>query len=205
MGRKTLTGGDERFRSFAELREKGFVPAQASRLRLKRSDGRACRYVKRRFLSRSQGSLSVLPFLRQFICGRRERRKFFLYGRELAAGSLCFFLCRVRSRRSRDPTGKRRSECRQFVREFGVGGVFGLKRRQPRFLRFVGGKGRTIFKKIRRGLTHLGVRRLTFLGAAVEFVFEFRRPFVEIFDFGKQCNQVFKGLLCRVSEGCLLR
>ena len=44
-----------------------------------------------------------------------------------------------------------------------------------------------------------------FLGAAVEFAFEFRRSFVEIFDLGKQCNQVFKGLLCRVAESRLLR
>ena len=205
MGRKTLMGGRERLRGFTELREKGFFPAQASRLRLECRSGCACRHVKRRFLSRRQSGLGVFPVLRQFFCGRCERRKFFLYERELATGSLHFFLSRVRRRRSRGPTGKRRRECRQFVREFGVGRMGSLKRRQPCFLRFVSGKGRPILKKRRRNLTHFGVRRLTFLGAAVEFAFEFRRPLVEIFDFGKQCNQVFKGLLCRVAEGRLLR
>ena len=141
VGRKTLTGGRERLRGFTELREKGFFPAQASRLRLERRGGCARQYVKRRFLSRRQSGLGVFPVLRQFCCGRCERRKFFLYERELATGSLHFFLSRVRRRRSRGPTGQCRRECRQFVREFGVGRMDSLKRRQPCFLRFVGGKG----------------------------------------------------------------
>ena len=141
VGRKTLTGGRERLRGFAELREKGFFPAQASRLRLERCGGCACQHVKRRFLGRRQSGSGVFPVLRQFFCGRCERRKFFLYERELATGSLHFFLRHVRRRRCRGPAGKRCSECRQFIREFGVGRMGSLKRRQPCFLRFVGGKG----------------------------------------------------------------